>query len=316
MNVPVVVEYNGSEAWVSEHWGTKLILHDAALKAEAVALQSADLIVTVSDELGYDLHRRGIPKNRVVVYPNCVDPGSFDSMRFSKDELAELRRRNGIPEDALVAGFIGTFGQWHGVDFLAECIRDLVRDDADWLTRNKVHFMLVGDGLKMPVVRELVGSLPASSFVTLTGLVPQPEAAKYLACADILLSPHVPNPDGSGFFGSPTKLFEYMAMEKPIVAAALGQIGDVVAGQGATRLGVMPPGTGEACGFLYEPADAQGFKAAFRQVVDDMPAAAKVAKAARAEVLNRYTWTRHVDAILAAMTSNGLLSRRPDREIA
>ena len=41
-----------------------------------------------------------------------------------------------------------------------------------------------------------------------------------------------------------------------------------------------------------------------------------VAKAARAEVLNRYTWKRHVDAILAAMARNGLLVRRPDRDAA
>ncbi len=316
LNVPVVVEFNGSEAWASENWGTRLILHDAALKAEAVALETADLLVTVSDELGYDLKRRGIPDNRIVVYPNCVDPAVFDPARFSRDDMAELRRRNGIPEDALVAGFIGTFGQWHGVEFLAECIGDMVRDDIGWLERNKLHFMLVGDGLKMPVVRQFVGTPPASRFVTLTGLVAQSEAARYLACADLLLSPHVPNTDGSGFFGSPTKLFEYMAMEKPIVASALGQIEDVIAGRGATRLGTLPPGAGEPCGFLFEPGNAQAFKETLRRVVDDMPAAAKVAKAARAEVLNRYTWRRHVDAILAAMAGNGLLSRRPDRDVA
>lgn len=316
LNVPVVVEFNGSEAWASANWGTRLSLHGAAEKAEAVALGAADLIVTVSDELGHELKRRGIPDGRVLVYPNCVDPAVFDSTRFSRDELAELKRRNGIPDDALVAGFIGTFGQWHGVEFLAECIRDLVRDDVGWLERNKLHFMLVGDGLKMPVVRELVGSPPVSRFVTLTGLVAQSEAARYLACADLLLSPHVPNADGSGFFGSPTKLFEYMAMEKPIIASALGQIGDVIAGRGATRLGTLPPGAGEPCGFLFEPGNAQAFKDTLRQVVDDMPAAAKVAKAARLEVLNRYTWKRHVDAILAAMAGNGLRARRPDRDVA
>jgi glycosyltransferase involved in cell wall biosynthesis len=316
LNLPVVVEYNGSEAWASENWGTRLVLHDAALKAEAIALGAADLIVTVSDELGDELHRRGIPRNRIVVYPNCVDPGAFDPARFPLSEVVGLRRRNHIPADALVAGFIGTFGQWHGVEFLAECIRDMVRDDAGWLERNKLHFMLVGDGLKMAVVRELLGSPAVSRFVTLTGLVPQSEAAKYLACADILLSPHVPNADGSGFFGSPTKLFEYMAMQKPIIAAALGQIGDVVAGRGATRLGAMPPGAGEACGFLYEPGNASAFRDTFRRLVDDMSAAAAVAKAARTEVLNRYTWTRHVNAILGAMASNGLLSGRPDRDVA
>jgi hypothetical protein len=47
-----------------------------------------------------------------------------------------------------------------------------------------------------------------------------------------------------------------------------------------------------------------------------MPAAAKVAKAARMEILNRYTWKRHVDAILAGMARNGLLSRSPNNLVA
>lgn len=316
LNVPVVVEFNGSEAWASANWGTRLRLHGAAEKAESVALEAADLIVTVSDELGDELKRRGIPDSRILVYPNCVDPAAFDSTRFSADDLAELKRHHGIPKDALVAGFIGTFGQWHGIEFLAECISDLARNDAAWLERSKLHFMLVGDGLKMPEVRRLVGPPEVARFVTLTGLVAQPEAPRYLACADLLLSPHVPNADGSGFFGSPTKLFEYMAMEKPIVASALGQIEDVIAGRGATRLGALPPGAGAPCGFLYEPGNAQAFKDMLRRVVDDMPAAAGVARAARVEVLNRYTWKRHVDAILAAMARNGLLARRPDRDAA
>lgn len=316
LNVPVVVEFNGSEAWASANWGTRLRLHGAAEKAEAVALDAADLIVTVSDELGDELKRRRIPDSRILVYPNCVDPAAFDSTRFSTDDLADLKRQYGIPKDALVAGFIGTFGQWHGIEFLAECIRDLARNDAAWLERSKLHFMLVGDGLKMPEVRRLVGPPEVARFVTLTGLVAQSEAPRYLACADLLLSPHVPNADGSGFFGSPTKLFEYMAMEKPIVASALGQIEDVITGRGATRLGALPPGAGAPCGLLYEPGNAKAFKDTLRRVVDDMPAAAGVAKAARAEVLNRYTWRRHVDAILTAMARNGLLVRRPDRDAA
>jgi glycosyltransferase involved in cell wall biosynthesis len=307
LNIPVVLEYNGSEAWAAQNWGTKLALHDAALATESVALGSADLIVTVSDQLGYDLKRRGIPDGRIVVYPNCVDPVAFDSKRFNSDELNALRDRYRIPRDALVAGFIGTFGQWHGVEFLAECIRDLVRDDIEWIERNKLHFMLVGDGLKMSLVRQLVGEGPVSRYVSLTGLVAQSEAPKHLACSDLLVSPHIPNADGSEFFGSPTKLFEYMAMEKPIVASALGQIGDVISGKGATKLGTIPPGLGEMGGFLFAPGDASGFKNVLKDVVNDMPAALKVAQAARVEVLNRYTWKRHVDAILDRMQRNGLL---------
>ena len=316
LNVPVVVEFNGSEAWAAENWGTRLALHDAALEAETIALDSADLIVTVSDELGSELKRRGIPDSRILVYPNCVDPDIFNSQRFTADELAALRARHGIPQDALLVGFIGTFGQWHGVEFLAECIRDMIRDDLEWIKQRKVRFLLVGDGVKMPVVRKLVGSPPTSQYVTLTGLVAQSEAAKYLACADLLVSPHVPNADGSNFFGSPTKLFEYMSMEKPIIASALGQIEEVIAGRGATKLGSMPPGAGDMCGYLFKPGDADAFKKVLGEVVDDMPATARMAKAARVEILNRYTWKRHVNAILERMSGNGLLSRPPNTLVA
>lgn len=313
LNVPVVVEYNGSEAWVAANWGTKLALHDAALAAETVALESADLIITVSDQLGHELKDRGIPDSRIVVYPNCVDPDVFDSKRFTKGELSALRERHGIPHDALVAGFIGTFGQWHGVEFLATCIRDIVRDEPGWFEKNKLHFMLVGDGLKMPLVRQLVEEPVVSKHVTLTGLVAQPEAPKYLAAADLLISPHVPNADGSEFFGSPTKLFEYMAMEKPVIASALGQIADVVSGKGATRLGTIPLGAGKMGGFLFEPGDAQAFKRVLHEVVDDLPKALDVARAGRDEILSRYTWKRHVGAILSRMVQSGLLAEPPNR---
>jgi len=78
----------------------------------------------------------------------------------------------------------------------------------------------------------------------------------------------------------------------------------------------MPPGAGAVCGFLFEPGNAPQFKNMLRQVVNDMPAAAKVAKAARAETLNRYTWNRHVGAILDRMRKNGLLARVPEGLVA
>jgi glycosyltransferase involved in cell wall biosynthesis len=309
LDVPVVVEFNGSEAWAAERWGMRLALHDEAEAAERMAVTKADLVVTVSDALVRDLRQHGVPEERILVYPNCVDPEAFDARRFTQAELAALRDHLGIPRDAFVLGFIGTFGQWHGVDFLAECIRDLVTEDLAWLERNRLHFMLVGDGLKMEAVRRTLDSGTVRRFATLTGLVAQSEAPKYLACADVLMSPHVQNADGSEFFGSPTKLFEYMAMERPVLASALGQIADVVEGRGATQLGRLPPGAGAACGLLFEPGDAAAFKNRLRELIGNPELGRSLAQAARAEVLARYTWNRHVDAILRRMTELNLLDR-------
>ena len=65
-------------------------------------------------------------------------------------------------------------------------------------------------------------------YITLTGMIFFIRVSQYLAAYDILVSPHVPNSDGAPFFGSPTKLFEYMTTGKGIVASNLDQIGEVL----------------------------------------------------------------------------------------
>ena len=125
-------------------WGHKLALHDAAIAAEDTALHQADLLVTVSDALASELRERGIASDRIVTYPNCVDPEIFSPSRFDEGFRSKLRKKLGIHPDALVATFIGTFGTWHGVDFLAQVIRDLVDNDHDFVDRNKLRFLIVG----------------------------------------------------------------------------------------------------------------------------------------------------------------------------
>lgn len=300
--LPLVLEYNGSEAWAAANWHEKLRLHDAAIEAERVSLTQADLVVTVSKVLGDEAARAGVPRERIVVYPNCIDPKIFDPNRFTAQDNAALRARLGIAPDAVLATFIGTFGTWHGVDFLARALRRLIDEDPAWLARHKLHFLLVGDGLRMSEVRDSIGAAPYDSHVTLPGLVRQNEAPAYLAASDIFLSPHVPNPDGTAFFGSPTKLFEYMAMERPIIASDLDQIGRVLRG---LYLDEAAPEAKLA--ELFTPGDQDGFLAALRKVVENMQEARAMASAAREAALRSYTWDHHVGAILDRMRSLTLL---------
>jgi glycosyltransferase involved in cell wall biosynthesis len=297
--VPFVLEYNGSEVWVARHWGRALRYEADARAAEEAALRHAHAVVTVSEALRDDLLERGVEEARIVWYPNCVDPEVFDPARFTPEQRDELRARYGIPADALVVGFIGTFGQWHGVEVLARAIARLAREERARLVDRKLHFLLVGDGIRMASVRrELEG--PAAGFVTLTGLVPQADAALHLAAADVLASPHVANADGSPFFGSPTKLFEYMAMEKAIVASDLDQIGDVL--HPALDLRAVPdapPGPqDDRLAVLTTPGDEAQLAEAIRFLAEQPAWRTSLGRNARARVLERYTWRHHVTKIL------------------
>lgn len=307
--IPFVLEYNGSEAWIARNWGRPLREQASAEQVEEVNLRHAHLIVTISDVLRDELIKRGVAPERIVTYPNCVDPEMFDPARFTATDIAALRDRHGIPSDAIVVTFIGTFGQWHGIEVLAQSARQLIDYHRDWVKAKKVHFLLVGDGLKMPEVRKILGDHAQGLFVTLTGLVPQQEAPGYLAASDILCSPHVPNADGSKFFGSPTKLFEYMAMGKAIIASDLDQIGEVL--QNAVRLDATecekssdPEGR---VAFLVKPGDPDELLQAIRKLVEDQFLRSTLGDGARRLALERYTWKSHVDAILAGAESLELL---------
>ena len=116
--VPLILEYNGSETWGARHWGHPMLFERLARRAELVSLRAAHTVVTISEVLADELVEVGIPRSRIVVYPNCVDSSVFDASRFAKPEIDTLRARQGIPADATVLGFIGTFGRWHGLDVL------------------------------------------------------------------------------------------------------------------------------------------------------------------------------------------------------
>src|SRR6266853_3053717 len=301
--LPLVTEYNGSEAWVQQHWGRQLRHHNLAIRAEEVMLGHSHLIVTISDVLREELIGRGVPRERVVMYPNCVDPVVFDPMRFSQPDVAALRARYGIPADSVVATFVGTFGQWHGVDVLARAIRMLLEGQTDFLDRMNVRFLLVGDGTKMAEVRATLYHPLASRYVTHAGLVPQRDAPLHLAASDILLSPHVENPDGTRFFGSPTKLFEYMAMGKAIIASNLDQIGEVLAHSvSVSALPSEPPTRSESrVSVLCRPGDPGELICALRFLVTNPAWRATLGANVRREAIAKYTWDRHVDAVLVGL---------------
>ena len=309
--VPLIMEYNGSEAWGARHWGHPMLFERLARRAELVSLRSAHTVVTISDVLADELVEIGIPRSRVVVYPNCVDSCVFDPSRFSKEATSTLRQKHGLPADAIVLGFIGTFGRWHGIDVLCAVIKRLVDERSEWLDRQKVKFLIVGDGFLGRHVTELVGDERVRQYVSWPGLVEQREGPAYLAAMDVLLSPHIPNADGSRFFGSPTKLFEYMSMSRPIIASRLDQIAQVLSP--ALLANALPSGpplaTTRELAVLAEPGSVPEMMDAIDFVVEHPEWRGVLASNARNEVLSKYQWSHHVARIVHGA---GILADPPE----
>src|SRR5207247_1758913 len=147
--VPFVLEYNGSEVWVSRHWGRPLQYEHLSERIERLNLSAADLIVVVSRALADEIVRRGVDISRVLVNPNGVDPERY---RPDVDGRA-VRARYGLG-DFTVVGFIGTFGPWHGAEVLARAFVALCQRDAQ-LART-LRLLMIGDGATLPSVRRIL----------------------------------------------------------------------------------------------------------------------------------------------------------------
>jgi glycosyltransferase involved in cell wall biosynthesis len=240
---PLFLEYNGSEEFMGRHW-TPTTLRGQLAACERAAIEAATRIFVVSEVDQNNLLRRGVEPKRIVVNPNGVSVE-----RFAKARGAPIRRQLGLAKTDFVIGFLGTFGPWHGAPLLARAFSLVARQ----LSQSKL--LLVGDGPQRDETRQQLVADGTDAQAILTGRVGSDEVPHYLDACDVLVSPHVALPEGIEFFGSPTKLFEYMAAGKAIVASELGQIADVL-DHGRTAL-LVPPGDARAlASAIQELADA------------------------------------------------------------
>jgi glycosyltransferase involved in cell wall biosynthesis len=281
LGVPLVLEFNGSEVWAARNWGSgRVPMADTLTALERRNLFDASLIVVVSRALEDQLVDGGIPRERVLVNPNGVDVDALAEIRAHAPP--EWRAKLGLPEGPTV-GFVGTFGLWHGVKLLPELIArvaDLV-PGARWV--------LVGDGPLHAEVRLDIEARGLSGQVEITGIVPRRRAVELLGACEVCVSPHVPNPDGTPFFGSPTKLFEYMGLARAIVASDLDQIGEVI--------------RHEDNGLLTTPGDVPAAAAAVARLLGHEQLRARLAQRALRDAEQKYSWNAHVRRILEAIAS-------------
>jgi glycosyltransferase involved in cell wall biosynthesis len=280
LGVPLVVEYNGSETWMHAHWDRPLKHEVLSGEIEQLNLATADLVVVVSEAMRAELVARGIAPEAVLTNPNGVDPDMYSP----RVDGSDVRRRFGL-DGKVVVGFIGTFGPWHGAEVLATAFARLVERRPD--LASSVRLLMIGDGPTMPETRRRIRDGGVEPLTVFAGRTAQADGPAHLAACDVLVSPHVPNPDGTPFFGSPTKLFEYMAMGKPIVASDLDQIGEVL-DHGETA-------------WLVQPGDPDDLAAGIAILIDDPERAARLGRAARERAVSRHTWRAHTERIVEAL---------------
>lgn len=271
---PLFLEYNGSEVWVGRHWD-RVDKLDLLARYERLNLTAAARIFVVSEVERQNLLLAGIEPEKLIVNPNGVDVDKFKP-GIGGDQA---RRELGLTPDEIVVGFIGTFGPWHGVEVLAQAITQIPTD-------SPLRFLLIGSGALRARVEEILREAGAEDRVLMPGAVAHDRVPALLDACDILVSPHVPLDAGAEFFGSPTKLFEYMAMGRGIVASRLGQIGEVLAH--------------EKTALLVEPGNVRELSDAVVRLARSVELRESLGVAARQTAVERYTWKHNARRVIDA----------------
>lgn len=171
-----------------------------------ILLPAADHVFVQSEQMRRDVATEGIPMDKMTAVPMGIKVQQF--MAFSLHEKRQL-----IPDNQPCFLYLGTFRKVRRLDFLVRVLAEVRK------TLPAVKLYIVGSGDDVNDEQDLIAEavrLGVRDALVLTGQLPQTEALRYALEADVCVSPFYPTPVLNST--SPTKLVEYMAMGKPVVA--------------------------------------------------------------------------------------------------
>lgn len=179
---------------------------------DRVALTKSDAVVSLTQHFLRELERIGWR-------PRCsaVIPDAFDADVYQPQERAAARQALGFDPESLLIVYAGMTFAHRGLDRLVQAF-------ADAQLLNARLIFVGGRPREVAELRSQAEKLGIADRVLLVEPQPQPVVARYLAAADVLAIPDTV----TDVTASPLKLFEYMAMGRPIVTVDLPALREVI----------------------------------------------------------------------------------------
>lgn len=217
------------------------------------------------------------PKVREIPWGANVE--LFDRSRLNAATIETLRAKIN-PQKKRVVSFLGSFRPWHGVREFLQVAQEIARE------REDVLFLMIGSGDLLDETRETVARAGLQERIVLTGAVTYDEVPNYLALADVGVAPFntaVHPPLRVGFYWSPLKVHEYMAMELPVVTIDVPGLNQIA--------------RNEREGLLYPENDLAKLRAAILRLVDDPALAQRLGEQGRRRVVENFSWQKHAELL-------------------
>jgi len=168
-------------------------------------LPKADHLFVQSEQMAKQVAAKGVSPAHMTPIPMGIN-----LEQLANAQLPQLNKSNWQTSTVLV--YMGTMVRVRRIEFLIQML-DRVRQ-----TIPEAVLILVGGAPEsdMQRLRDEARRLDLQDYVIFTGFVPMEEAWAYIQAAAVCLSPFRPSPILD--VASPTKVVEYMALRRPVVA--------------------------------------------------------------------------------------------------
>lgn len=212
----------------------------------SIIYRLCDLITTCSDTATEKLLKYN--KNTHTIF------GGVDLKLFHRD--TDYNRS--AVDDNIIIGYAGNGRKWQGIDFLLQAFSELKKIDDKFSLR-----LLLSEKVNIPEIKG----------VSIVSSLPHDEVWRFNAGCDVLV---IPRPDNMvNKLSFPSKLMEYLASGKPVVASKTSDIHKII--------------THGVDGMLHDPGDIEGFINCFLTLKNGN-LRAKIGENAAKLVKERYTW--------------------------
>jgi glycosyltransferase involved in cell wall biosynthesis len=263
-----------------------MVLRRLLLSSERFAFRHADVVTTVSRPCADIAHERGgVDRDRIFIVGNGPDPRRI----FPVPAQPELRRGR----DKLVL-WLGAMSQQEGLERLVETADELVNR----LGRTDVAFALVGPGDAHDTLMDDVRRRGLERVVDVRGAVDDASVRAYMATADVCVG--VDERNSVNDRAAMRKIFEYMAMGRPVVQFPLAEMARLC--RDATA--------------YARNGDSSDLARQIAGLLDDRERAERLGQAAQRRVNDGLMWPDQVPAMLEAVELALALGRRRRQESA
>lgn len=226
---------------------------------EAFAYRKCDHIVPVTDAFRSHMITMGVPSEKISVIKNGA------SLDFYDDQLSDggLRQELGLG-GKFIAAYFGTHGMAHHLETVLEAANELKGNE-------EIMFLLVGDGAERARLETQLASLELDNVLML-GQQPKSKMPNLWALCDVSLVLL----RKTDLFKTviPSKIFEAMAMAKPIVIGVEGESREII--------------EDAKSGIAITPEDSHGLALAVQKLAADDEACRSLGQSGKAYVYEHF----------------------------